>query len=89
VYFRYGTSTFNTFKKLGIPYRPVYIPFLGHYYDLLTKVYISTTKFQFLVHIVIEIRLFIEFLSFLPSKMSEYLLTLLSETCYVNRHGQT
>ncbi|KAF6029394.1 CYP3A4 [Bugula neritina] len=33
----YGTSTFNTFKKLGIPYRPVYIPFLGHYYDLLTK----------------------------------------------------
>ncbi|KAF6029389.1 CYP3A4 [Bugula neritina] len=32
----YGTSTFNTFKKMGVPYQPAYIPFVGHMIELMT-----------------------------------------------------
>jgi len=33
---RHGTSTYDTFKKMGVPYRPVSIPYVGM--DILTTV---------------------------------------------------
>jgi len=35
---RHGTSTYDTFKKMGVPYRPVSIPYVGNALEILTTV---------------------------------------------------